>query len=88
MSTSEIVTAIDDAIGAGNLVDQSKVNTDLRLANRLQCIGNLALEVHVPAAPRILGEAPGLDDAFDRAGQPQPEAMPTIRDGVVTLRSH
>lgn len=83
MLTGHVGTAVHDTIRAGNLVGQSQVNAQLQVSHWLSRVSHLALQIDVPASTRILGEAPSFHRPIDRAREPQAEAMPAVRDGIV-----
>ena len=88
MSTGKVLTAVDDPIGAGNLVHQPQIDTNLCLPYGCCRIGHLTLEVDVPASSRILRKASRLDDALDGPRQPQTKAVSAVGDRVLVETSY
>ena len=85
-----VLTAVDDAIGAGDVFAQSQVNTDLGMSERFGPCSHCALQVDVPTSACVLTEAPGLDGAFNRTRQPQAkdtsakaDCIPSYANGLV-----
>ena len=79
----QLLPAIYDAVRAGNLTFQTKVDAKVQMSDRLVCISDFALKIDVPASTGIVGKAPSLDGALDWAREPHAEAMSVVGDRVV-----
>ena len=66
----QLLPAIYDAVRAGNLTFQTKVDAKVQMSDRLVCISDFALKIDVPASTGIVGKAPSLDGALDWAREP------------------
>ena len=82
IGASQVIPAVHDPIRAGNLVAQSEVNADLGLPKRFATVGNLAVQVNIPAATAILREATRFDLACDFAREPEMEKATAVFHGV------
>jgi hypothetical protein len=80
--TCQILSAVHHAIGTGHLLRQTQVDTDLGFSQRFCAVGNLALQVDVPPATGVLGEASGLHGSLDGTRQPQAQETATKADGI------
>jgi len=80
----QVRSAVDHAIGAGDLLGQAQVNADFGVSGRLRAVCDLALQVDIPAATGVLGEAPGFDRPFDSTRQPQAK-KPTTEANAVSV---
>ena len=81
MSTGKILTAIDDAIRAGNLVRQPQVDAEVEVSHRLGGVGHLTLKIDVPATASVLREAAGLE-CLPLAERAETEAMIAVGNRV------
>ena len=70
VGAGEIRAAVEDAIGASDLVFQAQVDADpVQPQGQLGFVCNLTLKVDIPTPPGVLSETSCLDAAFHGARQ-------------------